>query len=523
MNVNHLKEKLQKQWDALPLRHRFLIILGAGFVLGLLSVAVFSPGNGGTASVHTAPATPASKPAAQQLWTCSMHPQIRLPHPGKCPICGMTLIPVHTTSETTEGTSSERRLVMSPDAMKLAQIQTSPVERKFVAVPIRMAGKIAYDESRVSYITAWVGGRIDRLYIDETGIFVSKGDHMAYVYSPELLSAQEEYLQALDSIGRVKDTHLAIIKTTSEETVVNAREKLKLLGVTDEQITELEKRHTPSDHMTIYAPTSGIVVRKEVEEGDYVKTGQRIYSIVDLHDVWAILDAYESDIVWLRYGQDVSFEAEAYPGDTFHGRISFISPLLDEKTRTIKVRVNVDNSDGKLKPGMFVRAVVSAEIARSGQVMDPYLDNKWICPMHPSIIRDKPGTCPLCGMTLVSTKEMGYVSVADTAPPLVVPASAVLKTGTRAVVYVQDMQAKRPTFNGREIVLGPRAGDYYLVTSGLTEGEQVVTEGNFMIDSALQIEAKPSMMDPEGGGSGGSMMGMNMHMSGGKDTQGKAA
>lgn len=443
----------------------------------------------------------ASETKKATTWTCSMHPQIQLPEPGQCPICGMDLIPLES-DESSGDMPSNRRLVMSEDAAKLAKIQVSPAQKKAITLPIRMIGKVEYDESKVSYITAWTGGRIDQLYIDQTGVPVNKGDHMAYIYSPELLSAQEEYLQALESVKNVKESHLDIIRTTSNKTVENSGEKLKLLGITEEQIKELEDRKVPSENMTIYSAASGIVVGREVQEGDYVKTGDRIYSVVDLSRVWIKLDAYEKDLKWLRYGQEVTFEAEAYPGHVFKGKISLIEPILNEKTRTVKVRVNVDNKDLKLKPGMFVRATVTAKIGKDDQVLDESLKGKWIGPMHPEIIRDKLEDCPICGMPLVPAEELGYVSSEEnTELPLVIPASAVLKTGKRAIVYIQKRNTEKPTFEGREIVLGARAGDDYIVKSGLEEGDLVVTNGNFKIDSALQIQAKPSMMNPDGGGS----------------------
>jgi Cu(I)/Ag(I) efflux system membrane fusion protein len=174
-------------------------------------------------------------------------------------------------------------------------------------------------------------------------------------------------------------------------------------------------------------------------------------------------------------------------------------------TRTAKVRVNVPNPDGKLKPEMFVRAVVRAQVAADGRVADPELAGKWISPMHPEIIKEGPGACDICGMALVRAEDLGYLAPAADAAALslLIPASAPLITGKRAVVYVEAPGAERPTFEGREVVLGPRAGDEYIVESGLEEGELVVTSGNFKIDSALQILAKPSMMSPEGGVGGG--------------------
>jgi len=262
-------------------------------------------------------------------------------------------------------------------------------------------------------------------------------------------------------------------------------------------------------------------VQKLRQEGDRVQTGDRIYSVADLNHLWVMLDAYESDLAWLRYGQDVEFTTEAYPGETFHGRIAFIDPVLNESTRTVNVRVNVDNSDGRLKPEMFVRAVVRSQVAAGGRVLDPALAGKWISPMHPEIVKDQPGNCDICGMPLVRAESMGYVTAepSESAKPLVVPASAVLLTGTRAIVYVQVPGAEKPTYEGREIVVGPRAGDHYLVKSGLSEGDLVVTHGNFKLDSALQIAAKPSMMTPQGGGGSGHQHG-EMKGSGGEPMAG---
>jgi len=441
----------------------------------------------------------ASKKA--EVWTCSMHPQIKLPKPGKCPICGMDLIPLDLGSDDEGG---PRELSVSAHSAKLMELETVPVERRFVTASVRMVGKIDYDETRVSYITAWVPGRLDRLFVDYTGVPVKKGDHMVYLYSPELLSAQEELLQAIKAAKELEKSDVSIVRETTEATVVATREKLRLWGLTPEQIKAIEQRGKANDHTTIYAPAGGIVVHKNAQEGMYVKTGTRIYTIADLTQVWVSLDAYESDLAWLRYGQQVRFTAESYPGEVFTGSISFIHPVLNEATRTIKVRVNVPNEDGRLKPGMFVRAVAEAQVATGGRIMDAALAGKWISPMHPEIVKDEPGACDVCGMPLVRAESLGYVGSEPTAKdmPLVIPASAALLTGKRAVVYVELPGKDRPTFEGREIVLGPRAGDYYVVKHGLAVGDRVVTKGSFKLDAELQIRAKPSMMTPQGGGGG---------------------
>jgi Cu(I)/Ag(I) efflux system membrane fusion protein len=429
-----------------------------------------------------------------KMWTCAMHPQIRQPKPGKCPICFMDLIPV----EMEEAQVAARQIAFSEDAMKLMEVETTLVERKFVEAEVRMVGKVEYDESRVKEITAWVPGRIDRLYVDFTGILVRKGDHMVYLYSPQLLSTQAELLQAVKATQQTNQAS-ELIRLSSIATLEAAREKLRLLGLQKEQIDEIEKTGRTTDHLTIYAPIGGIVIAKHANAGDYVETGTKIYTIADLSQVWVKLDAYESDMMWVRYGQQVEFAAEAYPGEVFKGTITFIDPVLNPMTRTVKLRVDVANPDGRLKPEMFVRAVVRTKIAAGGMVMDENMAGKWICPMHPSIVKSSPAQCDICGMDLVTTESLGYVTAEQAGePPLVIPASAALITGTRAVVYVRLEGKEKPTFEGREIVLGPRAGDYYLVKEGLSEGEQVVTKGNFKIDASLQIQAKPSMMNPEG-------------------------
>ena len=478
-----------------------ILLLGAG---AFVAWTFFPPKAATTASTdsstssngeHQHGATDTDNDETQpQWWTCAMHPQIRQQKPGDCPICQMELVPVKPSA------GGMRTLTIKPSVKELMKVETMPVERKYVTADVRMVGKVEYDETRLAHITAWVSGRLDRLYVDYTGVQVKQGDHMVYIYSEELYSIQEELISAI-RFNRENPSR----RSGGLDLAEAAREKLRLLGLTDTQIKEIEQRDKPEDHITIYSPASGVVIDKLKQQGERVRTGDRIYTVADLNQVWVKLDAYESDLAWLRYGQDVTFSTEAYPGEKFTGRIAFIDPVLNKETRTVKVRVNVPNQDGRLKPEMFVRAVVSSNVAAGGRVLDAELAGKWISPMHPEIVKDEPGNCDICGMPLVRAETLGYVAAeADPAArPLVIPATAALVTGTRAIVYVEVDGAKEPTYEGREVLLGPRAGDYYIVRNGLFDGERVVTNGNFKIDSALQIQAKPTMMTPEGGGGGG--------------------
>lgn len=466
----------------------------------LLAVVVYWVASGSDAATEeNAGAAHEHTEAAPTKWTCAMHPQIIKDEPGQCPLCGMKLTPLKIGPQL----SGMRQLVVSPAARALMNVQVTPVERRFVEAEVRLVGKVDFDETRLKHITAWVPGRLDRLFVDYTGVSVEEGTHMVNIYSEQLYSAQQELIEAVRSAReREKEPRSSFFNDGGVDLVESAREKLRLLGMTPEQIAKIEQLTKPEDHTLINSTMSGIVIEKLKKQGDRVQIGERIYTIADLTQVWVKMDAYESDVLWLKYGQEVTFATEAYPGEEFHGRIAFIDWVLDDRTRTAKVRVNVPNDDGRLKPQMFVRAVVKANIAAGGRVIDAALSGKWVSPMHPEIVKDDPGECDICGMPLVRAETLGYVSpdAASSVAPLVIPASAALLTGKRAIVYVELPDTEQPTFEGREVVLGPRAGDYYLVKHGLSEGDLVVTSGNFKIDSALQIQARPSMMTPEGGG-----------------------
>ena len=430
-----------------------------------------------------------------------MHPQIKLPEFGDCPICGMDLVPMGDG-----GDDDPRRLSLSPAAIELAQIQTVPVERRSLTRPVTLSGRIDFDESRLHTIAARVPGRLDRLYVDYTGVQVQEGDHLVSLYSPELLSAQEELLAAQQRIQATSGEASEFLAESNQRAYQAAREKLLLWGLSAQQVDAIEARGSAEDQLTLYAPVRGVVLDRLLDPGAYVQEGTPIYRLAELDHLWLQLDAFEQDLSWLRYGQAVDVEVEAYPGEPFSGSVSFLSPVVDPQTRTTRVRVSLENHEGRLKPGMFARAVVHAAVGERGLAPDRSLAGKWISPMHPEIVKDGPGSCDVCGMDLVPAESLGLVASADASVelPLVVPRSAVLLTGKRAVVYVDVLGTERPTFEGREVVLGPRAGEHYVVLEGLQEGERVVAQGAFRIDSAMQIQAKPSMMSLSGDQEGAS-------------------
>lgn len=482
---------------AVKSRRRFrLIAFAAALVVFGASMVIVGYLIGSRGRATTQKPEPGQAQTAQiRYWTCSMHPQIKVAQKGKCPICFMDLVPVYETGG--GGRTEQVRLALSETARKLAEIETSPVDYRPLSAVVRMLGKVDYDETRLSYVSAWVPGRIDKLYVNYVGVRVAKGEHLIYLYSPELRTAQEEFLIASRRLLSARQTGDAdevasalIIKEATEK-------KLQLWGILPAQIEEIERTNRSEDHTTIFASIGGTVISREAYEGKYVEAGERLFTIADLSAVWAMLDAYEIDLGWLRYGESVEFETDSFPGEVFNGRIAFIQPFVNEMTRTVKVRVNVQNPNERLKPGMFVRARVEATLNEAGRVKEPDLAGKWMCTMHPEVVKDSQGVCDICEMKLVESVTLGFGRPGvPEKKVLSIPASAPLLTGTRAVVYVEQHDADEVFYSAREVRLGPLAGDWYVVLSGLEEGERVVTRGNFKIDAALQIQAKPSMMKP---------------------------
>jgi Cu(I)/Ag(I) efflux system membrane fusion protein len=369
-------------------------------------------------------------------YTCPMHPFIIKDKPGACPICGMSLVPVKKADSGQPGENKpemKEHVSLSPSQMVMANVATVKVDRAPLAKEISAVGIVQYDQSRQAKVTAWVAGRIDRLYVDTVGAFVSKGRPVAEVYSPDLVSAQQEYLLALKSREQLKGSSIQAISQGGEGLVSSARQRLKLLGVKEYQIAALEKSGQPNIRLSIYTPLSGIVIEKIVVQGQYVNVGDPLFSIADLSGVWVEAEVYESDFSFVKVGQKVDIVSQSYPGKTFSGTVSFIYPFLDPKTRTVKVRVQIANPGLRLKPEMFV--TVSLKI-------------------------------PL-------------------GDALVVPVAAVMDNGKRKVVWVET---KPGMFEPRDVQVGARVGDRLQVLSGVLRGDKVAASGGYLIDSEAQLQ-----------------------------------
>ncbi len=381
------------------------------------------------------------------VWTCSMHPQIRMDEPGQCPICGMDLIPVaerNAREEEEHATTRGDLVTLSERAKALAAIRTVPVERASSSAELRLLGRIEYDETRIRTVTPWTAGRIDDLRVQVTGARIKRNQVIALLYSPEIYSAMRDLVAATEQVERLAGG-LHGSAELAQAALRASKERLRLLGVTDRQINRVIRSKTPPTDVEIRSPFTGTVLERMVDEGQYVSAGTPLYRIADLSRVWVQIDAYETDLPHLRVGQEVVVKVEGLAEEPFTGRTAFIDPVLDERERTAQVRVEVANPDGKLRPGMFAEAIVQTD------------------------------------------------ALTERAP-LVIPETAPLFTGRRSVVFVEAPDAERPTYELRVVRLGPRSGPVYPVLVGLNEGERVVAEGAFVLDADLQLRGGRSMM-----------------------------
>ncbi|WKN31935.1 efflux RND transporter periplasmic adaptor subunit [Porifericola rhodea] len=412
---------------------RYLLMLGLGMLLGWL---VWMPATEDPEE-HEHEFVP-TETAEGTVWTCSMHPQVRQSEAGDCPICGMDLIPL----EEEEGEANPYQLTMSAEAVRLANVQTtkvgSPGTYEEESKALLLNGKLEIDETRIITQTAHFSGRVEKMFLTYEGAQVRRGQTIATIYSPELVTAQQELLQAQK------------FKASNPNLLASATRKLKNWKLTDSQIMQILERDEPITYWPLKAHASGIVTNINVESGEHVMEGAVIYEAADLSQLWAVFDAYENNLSWIKKGDMISFEVAAYPGKQFDAKVSFIDPFIDPQSRVAKVRTEVSNEDGLLKPAMFAQG-------------------------------------------RLSSREQ--TSVVSSDAELLVPKSAVMWTGTRSVVYVVVQNTNIPTYEMREVTLGASVGNAYLVESGLRSGEEVVSQGTFTVDAAAQLNNKASMMN----------------------------
>ncbi|WP_339662238.1 efflux RND transporter periplasmic adaptor subunit [Croceibacter atlanticus] len=372
--------------------------------------------------------------SADQMWTCSMHPQIMQPEAGDCPICGMDLIPAEAGAE---GLAANE-IKMTENAMALANIQTTIVGNAETSDDdgmISLSGKIAANEENNTVQSSYFKGRIERLNVNYEGQQVNRGQLLATIYAPDLVAAQQELITA----ASLKASQPALYKAV--------RNKLKNWKLSDTQINAIEESGTVRENFPIYATVSGTVSEVMAAQGDYVNQGEPIVKLSNLNSVWAEFDAYENQIAQFNVGQKINITTNAYPNKEFEGTISFIDPILNNTTRTVTVRATLQNRDDLFKPGMFV----TGKVKGATQTMENTLS---------------------------------------------VPASAVLWTGERSLVYVKT-NPNEPVFEMREVTLGNRSGDNYQVSAGLNNGDEIVTNGTFTVDAAAQLQGKKSMMNQQ--------------------------
>ncbi|TLD41578.1 MAG: putative Co/Zn/Cd efflux system membrane fusion protein [Candidatus Jettenia ecosi] len=589
-------------------------------------------------------------------WTCGMHPSVKMDKPGKCPICAMDLIPVYEKGTGVEEGGAVATVELGERARALAQVKTDVVSFRSLTKDIYTVGLIEYDERLKATVAAWVPSRIDRLFVDFTGTQVIKGEAMVWIYSPDLVSTQEEYLLALETAEKTRDSTFDEIIQGGKSLLEASKRRLLWWGLTEKQIEELAKEKKVRQHTIIYAPVSGIVTEKKALEGQYVMQGDVIYTIANLSNVWTMANIYEYEMSWVKVGQEIEITTPTYPGEAFIGKITFVEPFLDDKTRSVKIRCDIPNPQFKLKPAMYVNTRIRVPIEELTKENNAYVSGlDYFCPNHSEIKSSRPGicpednvpfvkrppiqaepaavvafaeqqgeveyeyvcpmkchsakepgdcpvcgmklerkeipievsgekltcicpqewdttkapeSCPMCGMMLQTTvtittptgeekqkfvymcpmacmtsdrpgecdqckRPMGQWEMKDglgikvkkaefkkrvvydcpmhleiisdkpeecpkcgmrlekATQVLAIPATAVLDTGIRKIVYLDKGNGQ---YAGKEVILGPKAGDYYPVLDGLEEDDKVVTTANFLIDSQSQLTGGASAL-----------------------------
>ena len=399
----------------------------------------------GTAAVDEHAGHEHADEGAASEYVCPMHPQVRQSEPGTCPICFMDLVPVESGS----AGGDVPGVSLTPGAKALARVQTSKAEAVEMARSVRVYGRVEVNETAEVDLTAWAGGRIERLYVQAVGEKVKKGQRLARIYSPDLLAAQQTLVQAARNLESAQESGSEMRARAAQAGLEAARTELRLLGMSRNQIEAVLKKRKAQEFVDIFATSAGTVRERVVSQGDWVQPGGRVLSLMALDTVWVQLDVYERDLHFVQVGQTVRLSIPALSQEAAEGEIAFIDPVIDAQKRVARARVVLKNADAQLRPGMFVTASIEA----------PVLDGDHL--------------------------------------PLSVPATSVLWTGTRSLVYRVEEHDGEPVYVPAPVVLGARVGERFVIKEGLSAGDEVVTNGAFRVDASLQIRGGPTMMSTE--------------------------
>jgi membrane fusion protein, copper/silver efflux system len=405
-------------------------------LLLLLLVAALAGAIGWFAARHQHGDSSSAGSDTARVYSCSMHPQVRSNKPGKCPICGMDLAPIGSGQPSTGNDT----VMLSSNVINVIHVQTQPVRRDQLVHTLRVAGTVDDDATRHRFVSAYIDGRVDKLFVNYIGAEVVAGQPLATFYSPMLLATEQEYASLL-----AQKTNSAL-QVEVERLIETAEQRLRRLGLADAQIQHLAQKRSTNIHSQILAPVSGTVVQRFVYEGQYVKEGEKLFEIADFAKMWFVFDAYERDLAWLKPGQIVEITAPSVAGKVYRAPISFIDPNLNETTRSAKLRVELDN---------------------------------------PLITRDGKPQREL----LHKTYAEGVVKV-EIPDLLVIPRSAVLSPGRRPIVYVEKSAG---LYEQRAVKLGRVGDDHWEVVDGVKEGEHIVTSGNMLIDAQAQLNQGESV------------------------------